>query len=323
MATIVGGKITVSGVVHLPNYVAPRDPGDYGVFMGGFNLTTSSKKLRISVTSSATNFGSLTQWTQEAAAASSGADGRVVMCGGIGAVPAWQSHTIIIYKQIESGPTSGSGTFGDLTYDRQRHVGMSNSINNRAVFTGGQTYAATNRYEAEYITISSTGNSLPYSTLGAMNDGAGTSNGTNDRGVFGTGATKYITISSLSSASNWNSGSRGSCSVASNSINDRALFCGGGTYLTAAILTTSLMNLGSLAGSVSFGDLTVARFESGAVSNGINERVVIVGGATDPANQSVDIIDYFTLTSQSNATDYGAVFTYASSAYGYADSGGT
>ena len=53
-----------------------------------------------------------------------------------------------------------------------------------------------------------------------------------------------------------------------------------------------------------FGNTTVARYQAGAASNGTNERSVLAGGRSSGASND-DTIDYDTISSAGNSTDFG------------------
>jgi hypothetical protein len=178
----------------------------------------------------------------------------------------------------------------------------------RGLFGGGYT-APGNTNVIQYITISSTGNSLDFGDLTVPRRGvAGCSS--NTRGIFGggTGGTPdtfkntldYITISSTGDSISFGSLSitrrnTGSCSNAT-----RGLWAGGNdapTYYN----TIDYVTISSTGDAVDFGDLTSGR--TGLYGLASQTRGVFGGGFGNPAN--TNIIDYITISTLGNATDFG------------------
>ena len=183
----------------------------------------------------------------------------------------------------------------------------------RGIFAGG--FNALDVYdEIEYITISSIGNATDFGDLTELTRSAGaTSNGTNQRGVFGGGSTQviqynvisYITISSIGNATDFGDLTALSDGLggASNGTNERGVFSPiGGDGLSDVI---EYITINSIGNSTNFGDLTVLRGNLSSTSNGTNERGVFCGGAIIDSPFYVDTIDYITINSAGNATDFG------------------
>ncbi len=178
--------------------------------------------------------------------------------------------------------TLGGGTdFGDLSTALAQVTGTSNSINGRGLFGGGEVGAGQSNV-IEYITISTPGDVTDFGDLSAARTSpAGLSNGTNERGIFAGGD---------------ESGGR------SNVID----------YVT----------INSTGNAIDFGNLTDSvRFMMGAgTSNNTNERGIIAGGK-NASNAWVNVIQYITINSTGNATDFGDMSQTA--AYVAANSNGT
>lgn len=322
MTITITGEITVSGAAHFPNYVIPREPGDTAITMGAYGWQDVIFHRIISTLGNASAFGSLSTGRREAGGASNGVDGKGMCAGGINSSTRLSS---VEYRQITTG-VPASGGFGNLLNARRVIVGLDNSINDRAVFTGG--IGQTNEFisDAEYYTVSTGGNATPYGNLLNHTDSAGVSNGSNDRGVYTMGAAsmRYITISTISTSLSFPSlvTSRPRLAAASNSINDKALFGGGSTNVSFGpfIDSTDLVNIATAATASFFGNLTVARAQFPAASNGINERAIFMCGHIFTADTTT--IDYFTINSLSNALEFGD-FSGNFRSMAPADNGGT
>jgi len=204
--------------------------------------------------------------------------------------------------------------FGDLTVDRSRLAATSNGINDRGVFGGGmQNYSGgTNHYNViDYITISTIGDAIDFGNLSSVrSDLAATSNGTNNRGVFGggyinsnyTNVIDYIDISSLGNASHFGNltEAREELAATSNGTNDRGVF-GGGDWSSNIIDYITISTPGT---AIDFGDLQLVRSGLAATSNGIYDRGVFGGGYN---NGSTSFIDYVIISTPANATHFGSL----------------
>jgi hypothetical protein len=178
----------------------------------------------------------------------------------------------------------------------------------RGIFGGGYT-APGNTNVIQYITISSTGNSLDFGDLTVPRRGvAGCSS--NTRGIFGggTGGTPdsikntldYITISSTGDSISFGSLSVTRRNTASCSNATRGIWAGGNddsTYYN----TIDYVTISSIGNAVDFGDLTSGRTAPYGLSSAT--RGIFGGGFGNPAN--TNIIDYITISTLGNATDFG------------------
>ena len=222
---------------------------------------------------------------------------------------------VIDFVQISS---DGNATdFGDLTEARQ--IGAQNVASNvRGCFAGGYGPSAETD-TIEYITIKTTGNATDFGNLvGDAYANAGASNST--RGLF-TGQNtpagwnnqiEYITIASTGNATDFGDATttdqqRGACSSTS-----RAVFAGGNQNPSGSggddRPSTNVMDyvtIASTGNATDFGDLTVAKDNSSGA--GSSTRALFGGGGTGtrPTRPPTDNIDYITIASTGNATDFG------------------
>ena len=135
-------------------------------------------------------------------------------------------------------------------------------------------------------------------------DGAG-----NDRGVFISGYTPasntidYITISTTGNAIDFGDliSARYATSATSNGANDRGVSCGG--YTTTYINNIEYFPISTPTNSIDFGDLFNQMYYTASCSNGINDRGVTGGGMNNSPTR-VNIIQYITISTPGNATDY-------------------
>jgi len=178
----------------------------------------------------------------------------------------------------------------------------------RGVFAGGDAGGA--QEIMDYITISTIGNAQVFGDLNTpMRYHAGCSNGTYSRGVFSYyNITEYITISSTGNSQSFGSITfKTYLSGNSNGTNQRGLFGGGKKDGLHESNIIDYITINSLGNSTDFGDLVQARQELDACSNATNERGVFGGGTTDGIN-GLNKIDYVTINSTGNATNFGNLF---------------
>ena len=171
--------------------------------------------------------------------------------------------------------TKGNTTdFGDVSSTLNGATGSSSISNGtRALFAGGSVSSVGDRNTIEYITIANTGNSTDFGDLSvARDDGDGLASTT--RGVFGMGRSSGGDFSS-------------------NTID----------YVT----------IGSTGNASDFGDLSVVRNRyAGACSN---TRGLCMGGYNTSGSYSgtssrLNVIDYITIASTGNASDFGDLTAY-------------
>jgi hypothetical protein len=284
--------------------------GDRGVAMAAetdSGQTDVIQYVEISTTGNSTDFGDLTGAHTYGGACSNGGSDRGIHGGGDSRVD------IIDYITISS---PGNATdFGDLTSGRINVVGLSNLKDDRGVFAGGRLSVGETDV-IDYVTISSTGNATDFGDLPSTNkkDNGAFSNGTDDRGVIGggwTGSTYsdaicYITITSTGNASDFGdlTVTRRSVQGVSNATGGRGVFAGGVNSSGTRVNTMDYVTIGSTGDATDFGDLSVARSLGGntGASNGTNQRGLFFGGDTPSYS---DVIDYITIDSAGNATDFG------------------
>jgi hypothetical protein len=185
---------------------------------------------------------------------------------------------VIQYITIAS---AGNATdFGDMTVSVQDR--MSASSTTRSVMAGG--YEASDDVNViDYITIASTGNATDFGDLSVGTTQTNGAVSSNTRAVFGLGR-PYDGSSGTSSTVN----------------------------------TLEYVTIASTGNSTDFGDLTVARYYGSGASSKV--RGVFAGGSTYPSGGSpylTTTMDYITIASTGNATDFGDI---SSESYAYGGS---
>ena len=293
--------------------------GDTGVFGGGglngySTIYNTIDYITISTPSNAQDFGDLTIARREFAATSNGTNDRGVFGGGSTNTSAWDGYDVNTIDYITISSPGNAQDFGDLTIARDGLTATSNGTNNRGVFGGGDKNLNSYVKTIDYITILTPSNAQNFGNLTVAKEHlAATSNGTNNRGVFGGGwdnnkifsTIDYITISTPSNATNFGdlTVARHHLAATSNATKDRGVF-GGGFNSGNNISTIDYITISTPGNAQNFGNLSVARDGLTATSNGINDRGVFGGGGG--ANGNIfSTIDYITISSLGNAQNFG------------------
>ena len=259
----------------------------------------------------AADFGDLTVDRTMGGQCSNGTRG--VFGGGLFASPHAQYDTI---DYVTVASIGNAIDFGDLLFN-SRDMGFCCSNGLRGCWAGGYydtgSFGSTDNKRIDYVTLATTGNAADFGDLTAnRRDGTGISNAT--RGVFCGGyispayqnIMEYITIATLGDATDFGNltvarGNLGSCMDTTRGV----MAGGSGPYNNVIDYIT----IASLGDATDFGDLTLPRGSGvGGVSNGT--RGVFCGGYSTtavgaPANAVVNIMDYITIQSLGNASDFG------------------
>ena len=316
--------------------VVLTDPSDVGasaitsytaLALEGSNLTTASSSTSTvtitgltngtdySVTGKVTNdFGTSVQ--SAATSASPQAPTRAIWGGGSSATSPGE---FIQYVTVE---TTGNATdFGDLTEARYNHASCSSST--RGIFAGG--YGAPEQETIEYITIASTGNGTDFGDWGTESYRFYHCGGANDtRGLFAGGMSyqsgssyrttdiNYITIASTGNTSTFGDLSAAKAYPGAVTNTTRYVIGGGTTDggVGGNVNVMEYVTIGSTGNVTDFGDLTTQRYLHG--SCGSSTRGLFGGGVigtSSPPFPRTDSIDYMTIASTGNASDFGDLLT--------------
>jgi hypothetical protein len=230
--------------------------------------------------------------------------------------------------------TTGDATdFGDLSYANRYGCSTSNGTDERGITAIAYSVETADRNIIEYVTINSPGNATDFGDLtqGRYSFTA-TSNNTDDRGVFLGGydgsiynIIEYVTITNTGNATDFGDTRTDSRlnAATSNATDDRAI------YMVSAHNTLQqysnvieYFTITSLGNSSDFGDVSSARESPAATSNNENDRALFMGGGNNfPSYVYFNTIEYVTITSTGNSTDFGDLTVTV--AQGVATSDGT
>ena len=183
----------------------------------------------------------------------------------------------------------------------------------RGVFAGGYRHNAIYYKSIDYINIQSSGNFIDFGDLtqAVHNDGGCCSSST--RGIVGGGyvaspvgavnTIEYVTIATTSNSTDFGDLLATRFAIGGPAGNEtRGLFMGGSEPTT--VDTIEYVTIASTGNSTDFGNLTEAVKYLAATSNSTR---AVKGGGRNTASPSVtsNVIDYVTITTTGNATDFG------------------
>jgi hypothetical protein len=287
-----------------------------GVFGGGNSYPASGlinniEYITISTTGNASYFGDLSLSRAELSACSSSTRG---VFGGGGDDSPFISFNVIDYITIA---TTGNATdFGDLSKSTRDLSACSSST--RGVFGAGSTPSPTYTTfnTIEYITIATTGNATDFGDLTNLSEFKGTCS-SSTRGIFAGGTfgspvvtvniIDYITIATIGNATDFGDLTVARGAVAGCSSSTRGVFGGGYDYVPTIVVynTIDYITIATTGNAFTFGNLSANRQYLSSCSS--STRGVFGGGTITyvPAANPVNIIEYVTISTIGNATDFG------------------
>jgi len=250
-----------------------------------------------------------------------------------GAEPA--NSNVIDYITIS---TTGNATdFGDLTVSRNSLPSGESSSTTRGIFGAGYITGSGNVNTIDYITFATTGNSLDFGDeLNSIRGAAQLSSDT--RGITGGGldpgnpalvngclnVISYITIASTGNALDFGDMAVYIAQRAGFGNSTRGLFAGG-YYIPGgpgdprpAVNSMDYFTIATLGNSVDFGDITNSTRLNAAFSN-TTRGVISMGEGGKPAYTAYNNIDYVTIATTGNATDFGDLIANSGGGGGGAD----
>jgi hypothetical protein len=276
------------------------------VIAGGWNGSENNVIDYVSITSTgnATDFGDLVI-TRRNYGGGIGSTTRGVFTGGYNPSVGPDAASM---DYITFASTGNAADFGDMFLARRNHGMMSN--NTRGLSFGD--LGAGN--DIEYITIASTGNGTDFGNLTQGTDDVPAGSGSSTRGVIGGGSAggnvtnviSYITFGSTGNATDFGDLSLARRYLASSSSSTRAIFGGGSSSTSVASFRDEIdyITIASTGNAADFGDLSVAGQSLSSTSGG-NTRSIFTGRKPDNSSDGNNVIDYVTIASTGNATDFG------------------
>ena len=210
---------------------------------------------------------------------------------------------------IEIATLGNSELFGDL---QQAREGVSNNVasSTRGLFAGGYHPGAADD-EIGYVTIASEGNAVDFGNLSAekYSPGGGSSS---TRGIFGGGhpalnVIEYVEINTLGNAVDF--GDLVSARRYPSGISSPVRTCfAGGTNASSPYPPFNIIDYittASKGNAVKFGEITATQFALGGCSNSTRGLYHIGTNSWSPTWNSQNQVEYITLASEGNATNFG------------------
>ena len=286
--------------------VPTLDGGVRGVTMGGRLSSGNTNRVEfftVDIASNATDFGDLTQTRRRTQGCASAT--RSFMFGGSN--PGGSSGYDII-DFITFSSTGDATDFGDQTTEVRSPGSVSNAT--RGITGGGTQGYPSGSYKdnIEFITMSSSGNTVDFGDLTLARDYPGTVNSPT-RGVFAGGAQypsfynniDFITIASTGNATDFGDLVAAAQGCAGNCNSVTGIFAH--TYGPAYSQNVTKINIASTGNSINFAERThVTTPTQGASSS---TRGVFVGGyAPSPVSYS-DAMEYIPFATGGTGVDFG------------------
>ncbi len=293
-----------------------------GVFGGGSPSQVNIMNfITISTTGNAEDFGDMTSGHQSRAAFASATRGLFA-----GGYTSSGDSSKIDYVIISS--KGGAVDFGDTFISRQNCMGTSDAT--RGIYGGSRFSTVNNSSLIEFVNMASTGNGSVFGDLITGRGAMGTCSSPT-RGIFAGGGTsspvvaiqaiEFVTIQTSGNATDF------------GQLSDAALDAYGGASSTTRGLLSGIfpavpanniiefITIATLGNSTDFGDLTVARSGSAKMSNSIRGVFAKGRGGSSPYTY-YNIIDFVTIASTGNASDFGDATSAEWSNSGFSDAHG-
>ena len=210
--------------------------------------------------------------------------------------------------------TSNSTDFGNLTAAKSAPSPTGNQT--RGIWAGAYNYPA-GVYTIDFVTIASTGNAADFGDR-ANNIHSGTRTAVNSttRGLIGGGYNpspganvniiEQLTIATTGDTTDFGDLTHARSNLGGLSSNTRGVFYGGsGTSPTPNVNIIDFVTIASAGDATDFGDLigNTSSFANSCMSNNI--RGLSAGGDTQPGNAYTNNIQFITIATTGNASDFG------------------
>ena len=210
---------------------------------------------------------------------------------------------------IEISSLGNGQDFGDLTVARES---ASNNVAShvRGLFAGGYHPGAGDD-EIDYVTIASQGNAIDFGNISSerYSPGGGSSS---TRGIFAGGSPDtnvidYVEISTLGDALDFGDLVQGRRYPSGASSPVRSCFAGGGDApANTHYSIIDFVTIASKANAERFGDLTASVYMAvGGCSNSVRGLYHLGTNSWAPTWNSVNQVDFITLASEGNSTNFG------------------
>ena len=279
--------------------------------------TSKIEYAEIASTGNTQSFGDLVTATNNCGGCSSSTRGLI---GGGN-----DANYINVIQSVTIASRGNSANFGDLTPANASYVSGGGS-STRGIFSGGYQYPSPAYLNTiDYVEIATIGNAVDFGDLVVRTYGAGAcANSTRYLHIGGHSPSlanepqiSYITIASKGNSLDFGNLTVGRKDTTACSNSTRGVV-GGGENPSTYYNVIDYVTIASTGDAVDFGNLTVVRDTSNGAASQV--RGIFFGGrsGTSP-NPELDVIDYVTITSAGNATDFGELSLPTRSAASFSD----
>ena len=214
--------------------------------------------------------------------------------------------------------TSNATNFGDLLSVRSSSSPTGNQ--SRGIFVGAYNYPA-GVYTIDFVTIASTGNAADFGDrANSIHSSTRTAVNSTTRGIIGGGYVpspgamvniiEQLTIATTGDTTDFGDMTSPRNNLGGLSSNTRGVFYGGsGASPTPNVNIIDFVTIASAGDATDFGDLIgdVSSFANVATSNNI--RGISAGGDTQPGNAYTNTIQFITIATTGDASDFGDMLT--------------
>ena len=216
---------------------------------------------------------------------------------------------INVISSISMPSSSNASDFGDLTTSRRGVGGIGSST--RGVFSGG---ASSN--VMDYITFASAGNATDFGDLSYSNVTGSVNNAT--RGVNidinDTVTMEYITIASTGNATDFGDRSASISDASTCGSSTRGIMAG-----NSASNEIQYITIATTGNTTDFGDISFGNNPYLMAGSSNSTRGVFGGGYSNSSPTILNIIQYITIASTGNSTDFGDLTLARSTCFGAAN----
>ena len=299
--------------------------GARGVWFCGGDAGTRTNQMQyvtIPTTGNAVNFGdcSVNYDVVGNAALGNGSNDRLVTGAGVNS----NSNTYMNNMEYITATTTGNSTdFGDLILTLGNLTATDSGTNDRGFFNGGTQGSGSAQGQMNWINVSSKSHSSDFGDLSSNDNwdgGCSTSQGgSGDRAVvMGGGRSgsrdtiQYWAMSSFGNTTGFGSLTLTKTGTAAMSNESRAICSGGYMYPQGdagdgyCTLATDYITIATTGNATSFGNMTsTVRYSMGGFDSGSYGDRGVLGGGYRPGISGSDVIDYCTISTTGNFTDFG------------------
>jgi hypothetical protein len=229
---------------------------------------------------------------------------------------------VIDYIGIAS--TGNATDFGDLITGVYGNNNGAVGSTTRGLFAGGGGGTAAGINEISYVTIASAGNATDFGDLTEAGRAFGAGISSSTRGVFGprrdssragtsndnSDTIDYVTIASTGNATDFGNATAQRANNAGACSSTRGLIAGGNLNTQPGGESSNVIDyitIASTGNATDFGDLSAIKNNAGGLSS--STRALFAGGVSNPGSSPygslTNSIDYVTIATTGNATDFG------------------